>query len=31
MKNILKVRSVTDYSRFLGVADHHPLVCVIYM
>ena len=29
MKNILKVRNVTDYSRFLGVADQHPLVCVI--
>lgn len=29
MKNILNVRNVTDYSRFLGVADQHPLVCVI--
>lgn len=29
MKNILKVRNVTDYSRYMGVADQHPLVCVI--
>lgn len=29
MRNILKVRNVADYSRYFGVADQHPLVCVI--
>ncbi len=29
MKNILKVRNVNDYSRYLGAPDQHPLVCVI--
>lgn len=29
MKNILKIRNVTDYSRYLGAPDQHPLVCVI--
>lgn len=29
MKKILKVRNVTDYSRYFGVPDQHPLVCVI--
>lgn len=27
--NILKVNRPSDYSSFLGVADRHPLVCVI--
>lgn len=29
MKNILKIRNVNDYSRYLGAPDQHPLVCVI--
>ena len=29
MSKILKVRDVADYSRYLGCADQHPLVCVI--
>ncbi len=29
MSKILKVRDVTDYSRYLGCADQHPLICVI--
>ena len=29
MNKILKVRDVTDYSRYLGCADQHPLICVI--
>ena len=29
MSKILKVRDVADYSRYLGCADQHPLLCVI--
>ena len=29
MSKILKVRNVNDYSRYLGCAGQHPLVCVI--
>lgn len=29
MSKILNVRDVNDYSRYLGCADQHPLVCVI--
>lgn len=29
MNNILKVRNVGDYSRWVGHTDRHPLVCVI--
>ena len=29
MSKILKVKNVGDYSRYVGAADHHPLVCVI--
>lgn len=29
MTKILKVRNVSDYSRYLGHTDSHPLVCVI--
>ena len=29
MSKILKVKSVNDYSRYVGCAEQHPLVCVI--
>lgn len=29
MSNILKIRNVNDYSRYLGCQEQHPLVCVI--
>ena len=29
MSNILKIKNVNDYSRYLGCAEQHPLVCVI--
>ncbi len=29
MKNILKVKNVSDYSRWVGHADRHPLVSII--
>lgn len=29
MSRILQVKNVSDYSRYVGVADHHPQVCVI--
>ena len=29
MSKILKVRNPNDYSRYLGQADQHPLVCII--
>lgn len=29
MRNILKIRNVNDYSRWLGHTDNHPLVSVI--
>lgn len=29
MSNILKVRNVNDYSRYLGSEEQHPWVCVI--
>ena len=29
MSNILKIRSVNDYSRYLGCGEQHPLVSVI--
>lgn len=29
MNNILKVRNVNDYGRYLGSQEQHPLVCVI--
>ena len=29
MSRILQVKNVSDYSRYVGAADHHPQVCVI--
>lgn len=29
MSKILKVRNPNDYSRYLGLAEQHPLVCII--
>lgn len=29
MKKILKVRNVSDFGRYMGAPDQHPLVCVI--
>ena len=29
MKNILKVKNVSDYSRYVGASDCHPLVSII--
>ena len=29
MSRIMKIRNVSDYSRYLGHTDHHPLVSVI--
>lgn len=29
MTNILKIKNVSDYSRYLGCEEQHPLVCVI--
>ncbi len=29
MCKILKVRNVSDYSRYVGVADQHPLISII--
>lgn len=29
MSHILKIKNVNDYSRYLGCAEQHPLVCVI--
>ncbi|WP_165156866.1 AraC family transcriptional regulator [Parabacteroides sp. ZJ-118] len=29
MRNILKVKSVSDYSRYVGASDSHPLVSII--
>lgn len=29
MRKILKVKNVGDYSRYMGAAEQHPLICVI--
>ena len=29
MRNILKVKNVSDYSRYIGVSDCHPLISII--
>ena len=29
MGNILKVKNVNDYGKYVGCAEQHPLVCVV--